>query len=152
MAKKMRCNRDCFNCKFDDCIAGIKLYSEKSLYKNRDPESRERQRAVQKKRRDEAKANGLCVVCKKKKATHGTKCYECYLRQKRHDRAKYEGRRQEWIDNGLCYFCGELRMEGQKVCEKHYKILFDSVKKTNEHPTEKMIEQRRKFKSWVWNK
>lgn len=147
MGKKIKCNRDCFHCIYDDCIVDIRVYSEKSLYKNRSPEAQERQRAYQKKKRDEAKAKGLCTVCKKKKATHGVKCYECYIRQKRHDRAKYDGRRQEWIDNGLCYFCGKPRMKGQKVCEEHYKILYDSIEKTNANPTEKMIKQRREFNS-----
>ena len=147
MGKKIICNRDCFNCKFDDCIADIRVYSEKSLYKNRSPQAQANQRALAKKKRDEAKAQGICVICKKKKATRGVKCYECWLRQKRYDRAKYNGKRQYWIDENLCYFCGAPRMAGQKVCEKHYKILNDNIMKQNASPTEKMKKQRREFYS-----
>ena len=149
--KKIICDRDCFNCKFDDCISDIRVYSEKSLYKNRSPQAQANQRALAKKKRDEAKAQGSCMVCRKKKATHGVKCYECYLRQKRHDRAKCDGRREYWLDEGLCYFCGAPRIAGQKVCEKHYKILKDKIMKQNANPTEKMKEQRREFNRWCWN-
>ena len=38
-------------------------------------------------------------------------------------------------------------MEGQKVCEKHYKILKDNIMKQNANPTEKMKKQRREFNS-----
>lgn len=148
MGKKVTCNRDCFNCIYDDCIVDIRVYSEKSLYKNRSPEAQEKQRAIAKKKRDEARAKGFCIICRKRKATHGSKCYECYLRQKRYDKAKYDGRREYWREEGLCYFCGAPRMEGQKTCEKHYKILKESISKTNANPTEKMIEQRKNFNPW----
>lgn len=148
--KKIICDRDCFNCKCDDCIADIRVYSEKSLYKNRSPQAQANQRALAKKKRDEAKAQGLCMICRKKKATHGVKCYECYLRQKRYDRAKCDGRRQYWLEEGLCYFCGAPRMAGQKVCEKHYKILKDNIMKQNANPTEKMRKQRQEFNLWLW--
>lgn len=145
MMKKLKCNRDCFNCPYEDCVVEVKTYSEKSLYKNRSPEAQAYQRAYQKRKRDEARAKGMCIVCRQKEATHGAKCYECFLRQKRHDRAKRTGQRQEWIDNDLCYYCGQPRKPGQKVCEKHYKILCESVGRTNAVPSEKMLEQRHRF-------
>lgn len=146
--KKIICDRDCFNCKFDDCIADIRVYSEKSLYKNRSPQAQANQRALAKKKRDEAKANGLCMVCRKRKATHGSKCYECYLRQKKYDKAKYHGRREFWREKGLCYFCGNNCIEGKKVCEKHYKFLFSNITKINLNPTLKMLRQKKEFNGW----
>lgn len=151
MGKKIKCNRDCFNCIYDDCVVDFPTYSEKSLYKNRSFAAQEYQKLYAKKKRDEARAKGLCLICRKKKATHGSKCYECYLRQKRHDKAKYDGRREYWREEGLCYFCGDPCMEGQKTCEKHYQILKENIGKTNANPTEKMKKQRKRFNVWREN-
>lgn len=120
------CNHDCLNCIYDDCI-NDSVYSEKSLYRNRSEQAKENQRKLQKKKRDEAKANGLCMVCRSKKATHGVKCYECFIRQKSHDRSKYDGQRQYWKENGLCYQCGAEPLPGKKVCKKHYDILLKNI-------------------------
>ena len=102
-------------------------YSEKSLYRNRSEQNKENQRELQKRKRVEAKAKGLCPVCRSKKATHGVKCYECYIRQKRHDKAKYDGRRKHWKDNGLCVLCGAETLPGKKVCQKHYNSLLKNI-------------------------
>lgn len=121
-----KCNHDCFNCIYDDCI-NDSVYSEKSLYRNRSEQNKENQRKIQKRRRAEAKEKGLCIVCMSKKATCGTKCHECYICQKRYDKAKYDGRRQYWKENGLCYQCGAEPLPGKKVCKKHYDILLKNI-------------------------
>ena len=38
---------------------------------------------------------GGTVYMPQRTATKGSKCYDCLLRQKRFDRAKYDGRREE---------------------------------------------------------
>lgn len=136
----MRCNHDCFNCIYEDCI-NDDVYREKSLYKYRSEQSKANNRAYQKKRRDEAKAKGLCIVCCKKPATNGSKCYECFLRQKRYDKRKNTGERAFWKENGLCYYCGKPTLKGKKVCIDHYKILLKNIeicnKSNNEKPSNK---------------
>ena len=84
----MGCDKDCLNCIKEYCTD---VYRESSRYCNRPEEQKQRQRDYQKRKREEAKANGLCIVCRKKPRLYGSKCYECYIRQKRHDRAKYDG-------------------------------------------------------------
>ena len=143
------CNMDCFNCKFDDCIKND-VYSESSRYCNRSEEYKQYQREYQKKKRDEAREKGYCIVCLKRPATNGAKCLECYLRQKRYDKSKCDGRRQMWIEEGRCYFCGGEVKEGKKVCEKHYRVLFENTKKVNDLPQTK--EAQKIFTSWFWKK
>lgn len=120
------CNMNCFECRFDDCVNGS-TYSEKSLYKNRSEHARENARARSKRARDKARESGLCTTCKKKPRKYGVMCYECYLRQKRYDRARSTGERQLWKETGLCYYCGDQVVPGKRVCQKHYDILLKSI-------------------------
>lgn len=120
----MSCNKDCINCGKEYCT---NVYSEKSLYKNRSEEQKQYQRDYHKRKREEAKTKGYCCVCCKRKATHGSKCYECYIRQKRYDRAKYDHRRELWKEKGLCYMCGAAPLPGKKTCKKHYGILISNL-------------------------
>lgn len=134
----MKCNRDCFNCVFDDCIDDS-VYPEETLYKYRSEEWKAHQREYQKKRREEAKKNGMCIICKKKEATKGAKCLECYLRQKRHDKKKNTESRERWSEEGLCYYCGAKPMDGKKVCEKHYESCVKRITRLNESDRGKEI-------------
>lgn len=120
------CDMNCFECRFDDCVNGS-TYSEKSLYKNRSEHARENARAYFKRARDKARESGLCTTCKKKPRKYGVMCYECYLRQKRYDRARSTGERQLWKENDLCYYCGDPVVPGKRVCQKHYDILLKSI-------------------------
>lgn len=121
----MKCNHDCFNCPFPDCVnnyVDTRRYSDRSeVYKAYD-------RARQKARREAAKAAGLCIICQKRPAAQGAKCLDCYLRQKRYDRAKWTRTdREEWKAAERCYFCGAERLPGQKVCRRHYRILTANI-------------------------
>ena len=135
------CDKDCINCQKEYCT---NVYRESSRYCNRSEEAKQYQREYQKKKRQEAKGKGLCIICRKKKANHGSKCLECYLRQKRHDRAKYDGKRQHWMENGLCYMCGEQVIKGKHLCQKHYQIAKNNAIYLNSH--ENTIEARKKVK------
>lgn len=135
------CDKDCFNCKYDDCI-NDSVYSEKSLYKNRSEEAKAADRARQKRRRDKAREAGLCIICQKKMAEYGSKCYECYIRQKRHDKKKCTGERERWRLDGLCYYCGQPVIKGRKVCEKHYEFLKENIKVCNESKKTKGAKER----------
>lgn len=129
----MKCNHDCLNCIYDDCI-NDGIYSEKSLYKYRSEEAKQRQKDFQRRKRDEAREKGFCIICRQKPATHGAKCYDCYLRQKRYDKAKYNGDRKRWKEEGLCYFCGKPRVEGKNVCSQHLNIYQKRAEELNNHP------------------
>lgn len=148
----MGCNKDCLRCKKEYCT---NVYREGSRYCNRSEAQKQYQRDYQKRRREEAKANGLCIVCRKKPRLYGSKCYECYIRQKRHDRAKYDGRREWWREAGKCYFCGNDVIPGKKVCAKHYEVYVRNIKNCNDHPN--TIKARRKARNelqilWSGNK
>ena len=144
---KIKCKTDCFNCLFEDCI-NDSTYRESSLYKNRSEQAKKYQREYQKRRREKAKESGLCIVCCKKPATYGAKCYECMLRQKRHDKKKYDGTRELWKQEGRCYFCGATPVKGKKVCEKHYHILLQNIKICNESENTKIAQHN--FGREVW--
>ena len=143
----MKCNMDCFNCVFPDCV-NDRVYPESNLYKNRPEEQKQYQKEYARKKRQEAKEKGFCIICRKKPATKGAKCYECFLRQKRHDKSKYDGRREEWKRNGLCYFCGEKCVEDKKVCEKHYKYLIKNIDICNQ--SENTKRSQKDFKEYYW--
>lgn len=128
----MQCKMsDCFKCPYDDCINDhVRIFTPEQLKRKK-----EYMREHKKKRRDEARANGICTECFKKEATHGVLCYECWLRQRKYDRTrmeKHHGKKEFWRENGLCYLCGNPLMEGHKVCEKHYKMRMENFRKCRE--------------------
>ncbi len=148
----MGCNKDCLRCKKEYCT---NVYRESSRYCYRSEAQKQYQRNYQKRRREEAKANGLCIVCRKKPCRYGSKCYECYIRQKRHDRAKYDGSRERWKEVGKCYFCGNDVIPGKKVCARHYEVCVRNIKNCNDHPN--TIKARREARNelqilWSGNK
>ena len=142
----MTCDHKCFSCTAQDCINDT-VYSESNRYCNRSEKQKQYQRDYQKKRRDAARAKGVCIICQKSRATHGTKCYECYLRQKRYDRKK-AGIREAWREKGLCYFCGNPTLQGKKTCIRHYKILNNSIRLCNSSPA--TLKARYDFKQRIW--
>lgn len=142
------CDMDCFNCKYKDCIKND-TYSEKSRYCNRSAEARNHQKERAKKKRDEARKQGLCCICLKKPQTHGAKCYECYLRQKRYDQKKNTGERERWKDEGKCYYCGADVVPGKKTCSIHYakyKVHGQWMAKLPQS-----IAAQKRFTEWHWN-
>lgn len=87
-----KCNRDCFNCIYDDCIEGniamVKQYEKR----------KKRQREIQRWKYAEARAQGLCGSCRKVKATHGALCDRCYQRFKHYRMvANAEKRKEKWV-------------------------------------------------------
>ncbi len=141
------CSHDCLHCAYDDCI-NDSVYSEKSLYKNRSEQARKNDRDRQKKARDKAREQGLCLVCRKKKAMRGVKCYECYIRQKRYDKEKYDGKREIWRQKGLCWYCGSEVIPGKKVCQKHYENLLRNIAHCNTSENTKIAQKEFGRKYW----
>ncbi|MCC8079237.1 MAG: hypothetical protein LIO57_04135 [Oscillospiraceae bacterium] len=86
---------DCFHCIYDDCIQGntalLKRYESRQAWR----------RAYSRRRYSEAREQGLCVSCFKRKATHGTLCDECFLRNKKYRmEADVVKRKEKWTMRG----------------------------------------------------
>lgn len=124
------CDMDCLNCVHDDCI-NDKVYYDSSLYKNRSESAKKHAKEHQKKLRDEARSKGLCIVCRKRKANHGVTCEDCFRANSRRQKAK-NTKRQEREYADVCYFCGAARINGKKVCKKHYEIIMKNLRKARE--------------------
>lgn len=79
----------------------------------------------------ERSRNGICTRCGKRKATNGyVTCAIC--RNKNADLKRVRSKtspRSERVQNGLCYFCDNPVKTGYKVCEKHYQMSVENVKK-----------------------
>lgn len=79
----------------------------------------------------ERSRNGICTRCGKRKATNGyVTCAIC--RNKNADLKRVRSKtspRSERVQNGLCYFCDNPVKNGYKVCEKHYQMSVENVKK-----------------------
>lgn len=75
--------------------------------------------------------SGICTRCGKRKATNGyVTCAIC--RNKNADLKRVRSKtspRSERVQNGLCYFCDNPVKTGYKVCEKHYQMSVENVKK-----------------------
>ena len=100
-----KCNKDCFNCLYPDCI--LKEYNtDRQRWCNRSEDYRKQQLEKEKEQYDSRKAAGLCVHCGKK-ATHGVRCYEHYLRNRRYNHEHRGTKRDTWQYLGKCYFCGK---------------------------------------------
>lgn len=143
----MKCNKDCFNCIYDDCINDVVNKNYMRL-----PSVMERKYKHQREKYRKRKEAGLCTTCGKKPAEYGIYCYEHYLYHKRKirewcDRNKPKIR-EERRKQGLCTFCGAPRMNGRTVCEKCYSRLYESGMRLFEHPnTKASIEFRKKYYS-----
>lgn len=136
------CDEDCDACPWEGCK---KVYRESSRYRFRSEEAKARQKELQKRKRNEAREKGYCIICRKRPATNGAKCYECYIRQKRYDQAKYDGRRMLWKANGLCYMCGKPTLPNKRLCLAHYDVARQNAERLNAHPN--TAESRRRQKS-----
>nr|DAQ01185.1 MAG TPA: hypothetical protein [Caudoviricetes sp.] len=101
-----------------------------------------------KNRYHEAKENGICTYCFKRKAVDGLSvCSICRVKrnnqavERRRDSVEANARKKEnWVKNGLCPVCGDKSKEGFKLCEKHYQIVW------NNFHTENAINNRERMK------
>jgi len=97
---------------------------------------REKDRIRCRERRRKRKAAGLCTNCGKKTPYKSRAyCYECMIKSQAH-RRKYlrikncgvENLRSQFFrENDLCSFCGKPVIPGKRTCEKHYKMLVESI-------------------------
>lgn len=120
----MKCNMDCFNCPFPDCINDdVKPYDAeiaKQIWENRKDEINEKRRAIT----AERKANGICISCGKRPIAKNStcQCTECLLKNRRRKQEKHKkngGSTHEMFEMmGLCKTCGKSKpVVGYKICE-----------------------------------
>ena len=125
----MKCNMDCFNCPFPDCINDyVKPSSWQSLTDEQKARYNIKSKELHKRLYRERKENGFCVRCGLKQATNGVYCLECYLKRKR-QRKNHINQHIEWREKGLCYVCGSVCEAGHKVCIKHLEIKQKAMQK-----------------------
>lgn len=121
----MKCNKDCFNCLYDDCINDdFEPYNSerhKRYYNNHKEQIAERRR----KRIEERKNAGLCVYCGKRKISQNSTCgcIDCIQKGKRKitnmRRSKGILPKGSSEYTGMCGICGNFeKLKGHKVCEK----------------------------------
>lgn len=124
---RIKCNQDCFNCIYDDCIL-----DEEDVIRIRKPLTDEQRERVNKNHRIQyelKKEKGICVKCANK-ATHGIYCYDCYIKKQQYNQAKRKGVNafQLYREQGLCSRCGDKIYKG-RLCKKHYDINIENLKK-----------------------
>lgn len=91
----------------------------------RGAESIQRHKEYSKKRREENRKNGICVVCGTRKAKEGySSCERCLYKHRERSAKK---RREQGIPSrdlmgkdGTCYFCGKPVNEHEKTCDHCY--------------------------------
>ena len=121
----MKCNGDCFNCIYPDCIDDyVKPYDaelEKKIWAERSKKTNEKRRFIYKDR----KSKGICTRCGKRPITKDSACFciECLLKSNRQKRDKHRENGHLPLDLfdgvNLCKTCGKAKpVDGYKVCEK----------------------------------
>lgn len=125
------CDMDCLHCKYEDCI-NDRVYYDSALYKNRSEKAKEHACQYQKELREQARKKGLCIVCRKAPANHGVTCEECFRRNSKRQKQRYEKKRCAKDYSNKCSRCEAPRIEGKKLCEKHYAIAMKNLEKARE--------------------
>ena len=120
----MKCNKDCFNCPYPDCINDYVKINDPEYQKRyyEEHRSQELERKIQ--QRKKRKAKGLCTTCGKRPLTEGSKahCVECLIKLR--ERSLKRNRRQNMTSKALfdgidlCKKCGKDKpVIGYKLCE-----------------------------------
>ena len=133
-----------------ECLDKHKERCERS----RSEASREQRRKYIKRKRELCIAFGVCRECFKRDVKVRNKCLECYVKQVKRNKAKVNIPRERRIGLGLCYFCGNEVIEGKKVCEKHYKIIYNNLSKANKDNSNHIWRKLKnaEVKKVLWNK
>jgi len=77
----------------------------------------DRHNEYQRKRRAEARDNGMCIMCCKRPAAKGkTSCAQCLARTNISQQRKRDGKRV--TDSGGCPRCGKPLVSGYRLCVK----------------------------------
>ena len=84
------CNRDCFNCIYDDCIEGELIPKKDGWYARLSEEKKAVISEQIRRKRQEARAKGLCNRCLKRPVVDGLAvCQECRIKENERARKYY---------------------------------------------------------------
>ena len=124
----------CYRCRKNPIIGSEKTCPEcrakLATWKENRPEDKieiekEQTRRSHERIRQECRDNGICYVCKKRKASPNRKaCDICREKQNRYNR-EYTSRnskkltREQKIDIGICIWCDNPVRKGKKLCDYH---------------------------------
>lgn len=130
----MKCNQDCFNCPYPDCINDyIKPY-DAEYHKQYRAEHRDKVNERKRQLRAERKANGICTDCGQRPIAQGseTRCTECLLKLRKRsiEKRRKDGSLPRELFDGvnLCQKCGKDKpVGGYKLCENCLKKSRESI-------------------------
>lgn len=99
-------------------------------------EMREADKAQKKNKRAEARQNGICTYCFKRKADKGhSLCKWCMAKAREKKRASSALKpskiaiRRGWTADGKCWFCGQPAIKGYTTCAVHHEIMVERASK-----------------------
>jgi hypothetical protein len=104
-------------------------------------QDKEKRREYDRKRIENARANGLCLACRTNPQQHKLICNRCYSTILRRKSKNTAVPRSERVSYGLCYICGKDELvKGKKVCASCYEVRYESISKimymSKEHKNE----------------
>ena len=124
----------CFRCRKNPIMGSEKTCPEcrakRYEWENNRPEekkkiTKEQTRRSHERIRQECRDNGICYICKKRKAEPGKKqCSICREISNRKNREYYQRKsnrltREQRIDKGICIWCENPDRKGKKLCDYH---------------------------------
>ena len=141
--RKIICDEDCFNCKFDDCIMSDPYVGRKSLYENPQDYSREYYEAhkekIRKQKREYYKAK------KQKMNKQRREYYEKHREEEKANRKKYYQANKEKIKARQRKYYEENKEKIRALQKKWYKANKEKVRQYYEANKEKIAARRRKY-------
>ena len=125
----------CYRCRINPIMGSEKTCPEcRAKYREWDSKRSEDKKQIDKENsrishnriRQECRDNGICYICKKRKAEPGKKrCGICKEKSNRYNR-EYTHRKsdrltkEQRIERGICIWCDNKAKEGKKLCDEHY--------------------------------
>ena len=122
----------CYRCRKNPIMGSEKTcpecrakYREWSSKRPEDKKQRDKEltELSHERRRQECRDNGICYICKKRKAEPGKKrCSICREKSNRKNREYYQRKsnrltRDQRIEQGICIWCDNKAKPGKKLCE-----------------------------------
>lgn len=71
------------------------------------------------------------------------------LRKRNQEHSQKKALSRKFFGNEACYFCGEKRVEGQKVCRKHLEICRKNAEKATRSKAFELAHQKQKNEMWA---
>lgn len=127
----LKAHNICVSCRCANATRGVKCdecadedlerrHKRLALMSDEEKEAlKEKNKAYLKKRYAKRRENGLCATCGKPVYKNYSRCYECYLREKRVNREIWNRTKKGYAEIGKCRICGKDVVPGYKHCKEH---------------------------------